>query len=406
LKKTKLFNDPIYGFISVKNPLVFQIIEHPYFQRLRRISQMGLSYLVYPGAHHTRFQHVIGCTFLMQKAVEALRLREVEISGKEEEALIIAILLHDLGHGPYSHALEGSFLKGVGHEEISLQFMHALNQQFDGQLDLAIQMFKGEYHRPFMNELISSQLDMDRLDYLKRDSFYSGVAEGNLNAERLISMLCVREDHLAVEHKGIYSVEKFIMARRFMYWQVYLHKTGLAAENILVKIIQRVRDLLSNGIEVEMSPILRYFLEQDFDAQSLNDVLLNKYAQLDDADLIQGMKAWTKHDDFILSYLSKSIINRKLPKIEMSNEAFGADRINKIRTKVKKRLEVSDADLDYLVYTGKVSNQAYTADSTGIRIAFKNGETKDLKKASDQGGVGGLNHKTSRYFLCYPKKRS
>mgnify|MGYP001817413852 FL=1 len=271
MKKLKLFNDPIYGFITVKNPLVFQVIEHPYFQRLRRISQMGLSYLVYPGAHHTRFHHVIGCTFLMQKAIETLRLKEVDISPEEEEALLLAILMHDLGHGPFSHALEGCFVQSMGHEELSLKFMESLNEQFDKRLEMAMAMFKGEYSRQFMNQLISSQLDMDRLDYLKRDSFYSGVAEGNLNAERLISMLCVRNDQLAIEEKGIYSVEKFIMARRFMYWQVYLHKTGLAAENIMVKIVKRSRELIRAGTEVPMTPVLGVFMENELTSESFEE---------------------------------------------------------------------------------------------------------------------------------------
>lgn len=406
MKKLKLFNDPIYGFITIKNPLIFKIIEHPYFQRLRRISQMGLSYLVYPGAHHTRFHHVIGCTFLMQKAIDVLRLKGVEISEREEEALLIAILLHDLGHGPFSHALEGCFVQGLGHEEISIMYIKELNDEMGGQLDLALQMFKGDYPRKFMNQLISSQLDMDRLDYLKRDSFYSGVAEGNLNTERLISMLCVSDDQLAVQEKGIYSVEKFILARRFMYWQVYLHKTGLAAENILTKIIKRVRELLENGSEVPMSPVMRVFLKNRIRGEEFDSTLLETYSRLDDSDVLQGMKSWCDHEDPVLAYLSRSIIDRRLPKIEMDDHPFGQDRIDEIRKRVKEKLGIPDADLDYLVYTGEVSNMAYKTEPSGIRIALKDGVTKDILKASGTFGIGGLNQKTTRYFLCYPKKRS
>ncbi len=406
MKKLKLFNDPIYGFITIKNQLIFRIIEHPYFQRLRRISQMGLSYLVYPGAHHTRFHHLIGCTFLMQKAVEILRLKGIEISEREEEALSIAILMHDLGHGPFSHALEGCFVQGMGHEEISLKFMEQLNREMEGQLSMAIDMFRGEYPRKFMNQLISGQLDMDRLDYLKRDSFYSGVAEGNINSERLISMLCVRNDQLAIEHKGIFSVEKFIMARRFMYWQVYLHKTGLAAEKILVKILQRVRELIDNGQEVFMSPVLGTFLRQRVEPGDFDDNLLEIYSRLDDNDIMQGLKTWCEHEDYILSYLSRSIVNRTLPRIEMSGSPFEEDRISEIRESVKRELGVEEDSLDYLVYTGGVSNMAYQPEPTGILIAFKNGETKDIREASDGLGAGVLNQKMTRFYLCYPKKRS
>jgi len=406
LKKLKLFNDPIYGFITVKNPLVFQVIEHPYFQRLRRISQMGLSYLVYPGAHHTRFHHVIGCTFLMQKAIEILRLKEISISPEEEEALLLAILMHDLGHGPFSHALEGCFVQGMGHEDLSLKFMESLNMQLDNRLEMAMAMFRGEYPRQFMNQLISSQLDMDRLDYLKRDSFYSGVAEGNLNTERLISMLCVRQDQLAIEQKGIYSVEKFIMARRFMYWQVYLHKTGVAAENILVKIIQRTRELVRAGKEVPMTPVLRAFIENEVKTESFDENYLETYAKLDDTDLIHGMKAWCNNEDFILSYLSRSIVNRRLPKVIMSDKPFDPEKIKEIRKKTSNRFRISGPELDYLVYLGEVSNMAYKTEPGGIRIALKKGETIDIRDASGYAGIAGLNQKTTRYFLCYPKKQT
>ncbi|MBP6374174.1 MAG: HD domain-containing protein, partial [Flavobacterium sp.] len=307
INKLKLFNDPIYGFISVPSPLLFDLIQHPYFQRLRRISQMGLSYLVYPGAHHTRFHHAIGCLHLMQKAVEVLRFKGVTISKDEENALYIAILLHDIGHGPFSHALEHSIVEEVNHEAISLLFMERLNGLFDGQLSLAIQIFKGNYPRKFMLQLISSQLDMDRMDYLNRDSFYSGVAEGTINSDRLIQMMHVIDDVLVLEEKGIYSIEKFLMARRLMYWQAYLHKTSLVAELMLMNALKRAKALLQKGISVEASKPLLYFMQHSVSRETFADAVLDQFAQLDDYDIISAIKAWQFHDDFILSNLSKMI---------------------------------------------------------------------------------------------------
>jgi len=404
LKKIKFFNDPIYGFIAVKNPLIYRIIEHPYFQRLRRISQMGLSYLVYPGAHHTRFHHVLGCAFLMQKAVEILRVKNIEISEREEEALTIAILLHDIGHGPFSHALEHSFIQGVGHEQVSLMFMELLNDEFDGALSLAIEIFKGDYHRGFMNQLISGQLDMDRLDYLKRDSFYSGVAEGNVNVERLITMLNVKDDKLVVEFKGIYSVEKFIMARRFMYWQVYLHKTGIVAEKVMIKILERARELSLNGENLYCSNTLKVFLETTIDQANFDTSILNTFSRLDDYDVMSALKAWCDHKDKILSYLCDSVVNRRLPKIEMRNEDFEEQYIEKIRQQVKKKLDVTEKELDFLVYHGSVANKAYDPDKEVINIIYKNGDQKDIINASDSASIQALSMTVRKYYLCYPKK--
>ncbi len=404
LKKLKIFNDPIYGFIAVKNPLIYKIIEHPYFQRLRRISQMGLSYLVYPGAHHTRFHHVLGCTFLMQKAVEILRVKNIDISEPEEEALLIAILLHDIGHGPFSHALEHSFIKGVGHEQVSLKFMELLNKEFDGDLSLAIQIFKGDYHRGFMNQLISGQLDMDRLDYLKRDSFYSGVAEGNVNVERLITMLNVKDDQLVVEYKGIYSVEKFIMARRFMYWQVYLHKTGIVAEKVMIKILERARALIQNGEKLECSKTLTVFLGSDIRYDDFDHSLLESFSRLDDYDVMSALKSWCDHKDLIMSYLCSSLINRRLPKIEMRNEEFEAEYIENIRGQVKEKMQVNEQELDFLVYQGNVENKAYDPDKEVISIMYKNGEQKDIINASDSESIQALSKTVRKYYLCYPKK--
>jgi len=403
VKKIKIFNDPIYGFISVNNELIFKLIEHPYFQRLRRISQMGLSYLVYPGAHHTRFHHALGCGFLMKKAIETLRLKDIKISKEEEEALYIAILLHDIGHGPFSHALENSIVENIQHEEISLKFMEFLNIEFEGKLTLAIEIFTGNYHRKFMHQLISSQLDMDRLDYLKRDSFYSGVAEGNINAERLITMLYVKNDSLVIEGKGIYSVEKFIVARRLMYWQVYLHKTGLAAESVLVKILKRARELTKKGVNLPSSKLLNHFLNASIGDINFDDKELDLFSKLDDFDVISAIKLWVDHDDFVLSYLCNSIINRKLPKVIMQIDNFTEDFKKNMEGKILEKYPVKEEDLSYLIFSGKVKNQAYNTHTEQINILYKNGEIRDIADASDNLSIQALSKIVTKYFICYPK---
>ncbi|MGI9530407.1 HD domain-containing protein [Lutimonas sp.] len=404
LRKLKIFNDPIYGFIAVRNPLIYKIIEHPYFQRLRRVSQMGLSYLVYPGAHHTRFHHVLGCTYLMEQAIDTLRMKNIEISEEEAQALKVAILMHDMGHGPFSHALEHTLIKGISHEFVSLKFMELLNDEFEGELDLAIEIFKGDYHRAFMNQLISGQLDMDRLDYLKRDSFYSGVAEGNINVERLITMLNVKNDQLVVEFKGIYSVEKFIMARRFMYWQVYLHKTGIVAEKVLVKIIERARELMLAGVEVNCSHTLKIFLSQHIDQSNFDQSKMEAFSRLDDYDVMSAIKDWCSHQDKILSYLCTSVVNRRLPKIEMKNEPFEPGKLDSIREKVQEKLNLTDEQVAYYVYQGKVSNKAYNSEGEQIEILYKDGSQKDIINASDSASIKALSMTVSKYFICYPKK--
>ncbi len=403
MKKIKIFNDPIYGFIKVENPLIFEIIEHPYFQRLRRIAQMGLSYLVYPGAHHTRFHHALGCVFLMKQAIETLRMKDIDINSNEEEALCIAILLHDIGHGPFSHALEQSIVENVRHEEISLRFMELLNTQFDNKLDLAIQIFKGEYPRKFMHQLISGQLDMDRLDYLKRDSFYSGVAEGNINAERLITMLYVKNDNLVIEGKGIYSVEKFIVARRLMYWQVYLHKTGIAAENILVKILQRAKELTKKGSDLSATGSLQYFLNANFETNKFDLNELKLFSKLDDSDIVSSIKFWCDNEDFVLSFLCNSIINRKLPKVEMQIQEFSAKYFDKLKNKVIQEYKINEEEAHYLIFSGRVSNQAYDAQKDPINILYKNGEIIDIAEASDNFNIQALSETVSKHFICYPK---
>lgn len=401
--KLKIFNDPIYGFITIPNTLIYDLIQHSYFQRLRRISQMGLSYLVYPGAHHTRFHHALGAMHMMQKAVEVLRFKEVTISKEEENALLIAILLHDIGHGPFSHAMEHSIVE-VHHEEVSLLFMNKLNEEFNGQLSLAIQVFKGDYHRKFMLQLISSQLDMDRMDYLKRDSFYSGVAEGNINSDRLIQMLNVVDDVLVMEEKGIYSIEKFLMARRLMYWQAYLHKTSLVAELTLTKTLKRAKELLHKEIAVECSKPLKYFMENVVTLESFTHHDLNTFAQLDDFDIISALKSWQFHDDFILSSLSKMIINRDLSKIKLSSEKFPIEVLDEYLTTFSKQNNISLQDAKYFIFKGKIKNQAYSKDAEPIRILKKDKTIEDVVEASDQLNLKALSKPVTKYFICFPKQ--
>jgi|TARA_B110000037_G_scaffold222921_1_gene300506 HD superfamily phosphohydrolase len=401
--KLKILNDPIYGFITIPNALIFDLIEHPYFQRLRRVSQMGLSNMVYPGAHHTRFHHAIGAMYLMQNAVRVLRFKEVEISEDEETAIYVAILLHDIGHGAFSHALEHSIVAGISHEEISLRFMEALNEEFDGELKLAIQIFKNEYHKGFLHQLISSQLDMDRLDYLKRDSFYTGVSEGNVNSERLIAMLNVKQDKLVVEEKGIYSVEKFLFARRLMYWQVYLHKTGLAAEAILMKILKRAKELVLNGEKLNTSLALNYFLINKIDNSNFDFVTLNIFAQLDDYDVLSGIKDWANHSDKILSFLCKMIVDRKLMKIQLQKEPFDKQYIIDMKESVQKKFNISNDEIDYFFIYDKVSNQAYNSIRNQIHILYKDGSLKETAEASDQLNLKALSTTVVKHFICYPK---
>jgi HD superfamily phosphohydrolase len=403
MNKLKIINDPIYGFITIPSELIYDIIEHRYFQRLRRVSQMGMSYMVYPGAHHTRFQHAIGCTFLMQKAVQVLRFKGVEISNKEEEALNIAILLHDIGHGAFSHALEHSIVNEISHEEISLKFMEVLNHEFNGKLTLAIEIFNGNHPKQFLNQLISSQLDIDRLDYLKRDSFYTGVAEGNVNSERLITMLNVKNDELVVEQKGIYSVEKFIIARRLMYWQVYLHKTGLISERILVKVLQRAKELTEKGIKLPASEALQFFLTNKINRKTFNNEVLEVFSHLDDYDIISAIKSWQNHDDLVLSMLSKTIIQRNLPKIKLQSDRFSKEEITQIKNKVKSKLKISDEELSYFVLEGKVSNHAYSIEKSPIHILFKNKELKDIVAASDHLNLMALTKPVVKYYVSFPK---
>ncbi len=401
--KLKIFNDPIYGFITIPNSLIFDLIEHRYFQRLRRISQMGLSYLVYPGAHHTRFHHAIGGMHLMKKAVDVLRFKAVEISEEEENALYIAILLHDIGHGPFSHAMEHSIVSNVSHEQISALFMQKLNSEFNGSLTLAIDIFKGNYKRPFLCELISSQFDMDRADYLKRDSFYTGVAEGNINSERLITMLNVRDEHIVVEEKGIYSVEKFLVARRFMYWQVYLHKTSIVAEQLLMRVLKRAKELSGQGAVLEASKALQFFLTSEISAETFDEKVLETFSKLDDTDILAAMKTWQDHDDFVLSQLCGMIINRDLLKVKLKNKPIKTETLDKHLKNLLERFPITKAEANYFVFTGHISNQAYHSRAQRIHILQKSGKVVDISKASDQFNIKALSKPITKYYICYPK---
>ena len=402
--KRKILNDPIYGFISIPGGIIFDLVEHPYFQRLRRISQLGLTYVVYPGAYHTRFHHALGAMHLMQKAILTLRAKGHHISNEEEEAACIAILLHDIGHGPFSHAMENS-LVNVSHEHISEVIMEMLNKAFNGKLDLAILIFQNRYHRKFLHQLISSQLDVDRLDYLKRDSFYSGVSEGVISSDRIIAMLNITNDELVVEAKGIYSVEKFIIARRLMYWQVYLHKTVLSAEFTLVKILQRAKELVKNGEELFAGKALHYFLYDDFSAKDFDSKpeVLKRFTELDDYDVITAIKEWCSHSDKILSMLCQMIIHRRLLKVALENDAFDSENVETIRKQLMEDMDISEAESHYLLFTDSITNNAYSAQKDRISLQYKNGKLVDIAEASDQLNISVLTQTVKKYFLCYPK---
>jgi len=404
--KYKIINDPIYGFIRLRSDLVFDIIEHPWYQRLRRISQLGLTFLVYPGAYHTRFHHTLGAMHLMHEAIDVLRGKGHHITQEEEEAAAIAILLHDIGHGPFSHALEHSIVNGVPHEYLSLQFMRALNEIFDNKLSLAIALFTNTYQKKFLHQLISSQLDVDRLDYLRRDSFYTGVAEGNINSDRLVAMLNVKDDQLVVDAKGIYSVEKFIVARRLMYWQVYLHKTVLAAEFMLEKVLQRAAHLYRQGQQIFVTQALQPFFEHaytkaDFETGTNG---LEKFAALDDYDIWVSIKNWQTHPDQILAFLSKGLINRQLLKIETFDKKELPDAyVEKKRMEAQNKFGISAADVGYLVIDRKISNNAYDAEKHQILLLYRDGSKVDIAQAADQLNISVLAQPVTKSFLCYPK---
>lgn len=403
--KLKIVNDPIYGFVSLPFEIIFDLIEHPYFQRLRRIKQLGLTNLVYPGALHTRFHHAIGAMHLMYQAIEVLRAKGHEITEEEAKGATIAILLHDIGHGPYSHALEHSIVNNISHEEISLLFMQRLNKIFHGELDIAIAIFQNKYKKKFLHQLVSSQLDVDRLDYLKRDSFFTGVSEGVISSERIIKMLNVINDQLAIEAKGIYSIEKFIIARRLMYWQVYLHKAVLSGENLLVNILKRAKELAEKNTVLFCTPAFKQFLYNNYEQADFikSPALLEEFALLDDYDIMTSIKVWMDHQDPVLSMLCKQLVNRRLMHVEMQKHPFKENQIQEIKEKFKKSLNLNDKEIGYFVFTGNVTNEAYRADKIRINILFKDGSVVDIAEASDQLSIDVLARTVKKYYLCYPK---
>ncbi|MFW5886714.1 MAG: HD domain-containing protein [Bacteroidota bacterium] len=405
LNKRKIINDPVYGFIDIPSEFIHDIIGHPNVQRLRRIQQLGLTNFVYPGANHTRFQHAIGAMHLMSLAINVIRSKGHNITEEEAEASRLAILLHDIGHGPYSHALEFSIVQGVKHEDISLFFMKKLNNEFQGKLDMAIKIFQNKYPKKFLHELVTSQLDMDRLDYLRRDSFYTGVTEGIIGSDRIIKMLNVVDDQLVIDSKGIYSIEKFLIARRLMYWQVYLHKTVLSIENLLVNALKRAKELAGKNINLFSTPALHYFLHQTLgkDDFEKNPEVLQNFARLDDTDIICALKEWQEHDDIVLSYLSKAFINRKLYKIELQNQPFGKAYLLEKEKAVLKDLPIDAGDVKYFVFTNEIATHTYSSNDENIRILFKNNELVDIAEASDMLNISVLDKTIKKYFLCYPK---
>ncbi|TAL60257.1 MAG: HD domain-containing protein [Bacteroidetes bacterium] len=409
--KRKIINDPVYGFISIPGDFVFDLIEHPWFQRLRNIKQLGLTSFVYPGANHSRFQHGLGALHLMDMAIRTLRSKGIVISQSEEEATFIAILLHDAGHGPFSHALENSIINGITHEDLSLLLMRKLNEAYNGKLDLAIDIFSGTYPRRFLHELISGQMDMDRLDYLRRDSFFTGVIEGSVGSDRIIRMLNVVDDTLVIEEKGIYSVEKFLIARRLMYWQVYMHKTVISSESLLVNILKRAKELATEGIDLYATPALRFFIyNKIYQADLTKDgiftpgLIAANFTRLDDSDILVSAKYWADHSDTILSDLSGRLLRRDLFAIELQNEPFPEKRSDDLRTLTGSKMKISPEYADYYVFTDTISNLAYTPDSPEVKILLKSGITSDISAVSDMFDHRFISERITKYFLCYPKE--
>lgn len=405
MNKKKIINDPVYGFITIHSDLVFDIIQHPYFQRLRRIKQLGLSDFVYPGALHTRFHHALGAMHLMSITLDNLRSKGNEISAEEYEGALIAILLHDIGHGPFSHTLEFSLLNGISHERISILLISRLNAYFEGRLSLAFDIFKNKYHRPFLNQLVSSQLDIDRLDYLTRDSFFTGVSEGTIGADRIIKMLDTRDDKLVVEEKGIYSIENFLSARRLMYWQVYLHKTSVAAEKMLIQLIQRAKWLARQGEIVKATPAFSIFLERDIALDDLKDDpdLLDVFASLDDYDIWGSVKFWTGHTDKVLSMLSAMLLQRRLFQVVMSGSKIDNDTIANLKVRMQQQLGLSEEEASYFIGTGSISNKAYMAEGQTINILTKRGKIVDVATASDLPNIKAMSKIVTKHYLCWPK---
>ena len=400
MNEHKIINDPVFGFIKIKRGLLYDIVQHPLFQRLNRINQLGLASVVYPGARHTRFQHSLGALYLMTEAVKSLSEKGIYIFDSEAEAVQAAILMHDIGHGPFSHVLENTLIQGITHEEISLMMMEQINHDLKGQLALAISIFKDEYPNKIYHQLISSQLDMDRLDYLRRDSFYTGVTEGNIGSARIIKMLNVKDDNLVVDAKGIYSIENYLTSRRLMYWQVYLHKTAVGYEKILVNTLRRARDLVRQGREIFASPALAYFLKKE---GSFDEEALKVYADLDDSDIWCALKAWKHVDDRILSTLATDMTDRRLFKVEVSEERPTEEYINQIKERLAKEMNISHADTDYLVTLTEIGKDMYNPEDDSIGILYKDGTVKDIAEASEILNVQLLSKKIRKYYLCYQR---
>lgn len=403
LQSTKIFNDPVYGFISVNDEVILQLIDHPYFQRLRRIGQTGLSYLVYPGAKHTRYHHALGAMHLMQRAIRTLREKGSVISNEEYRAAQIAILLHDIGHGPFSHTLENTLIENYSHEQISVEIMQILNQEMHGKLDEAIAIFQNEHPKKYLHKLVSGQLDVDRLDYLMRDSFFTGVAEGVIGSKRIIKMMREVNNELVVEEKGIYSIEKFLIARRLMYWQVYLHKTVLGAETILVKILKRAKYLALQGEDLFGTSSLRRFLYEHKQAFTSNDEKIKTFTLLDDADVISAIKEWQFHSDFILSNLCQRLLNRNLFKVKLQKDPFEMDTIENLKDKISTKYPISSQDVEYFINQGVVSNKAYDAGKDEIKFVLKNEQIKTIFEVSEHLDVENMTKRIEKNYICYPK---
>ena len=406
MNSAKIINDPVFGFIKIPRGLLYGIVEHPLFQRLNRINQLGLASVVYPGARHTRFQHSIGAFHLMTEAVRSLQEKGNFIFDSEAEAVEAAILMHDIGHGPFSHVLENTLIHDISHEEISLMMMEEINRHFNGQLNLAISIFKGEYPKNFLHQLISSQLDMDRLDYLRRDSFFTGVTEGNIGSARIIKMLNVIDDSLVVEHKGIYSLENYLTTRRLMYWQVYLHRTCVAYEKVLINMLNRAKDLIRMGQQVFASPALLYFLTNDVDKTwfDTHPEALTFYGELDDSDIWSAMKAWKHHDDKILSTLATDMLDRHIFKVEVTEEPVEEAHIETIAKEISAQMEISIEDArHYMMSLSAISKDMYNVEDDSIAILYKNGEIRDISEASELLNVQLLSKKIRKYYLCYQR---
>ncbi|MGD1845301.1 MAG: HD domain-containing protein [Salibacteraceae bacterium] len=403
--KRKIFNDPVYGFISIPNDLIFDLIEHRYFQRLRRISQLGLTNAVYSGAIHTRFQHALGAMHLMTEAIEVIRSKGIEITEAEANGVLVAILMHDIGHGPFSHTLERSLVEGVSHEDISAIIMDRLNQEFNGQLDLAIPIFRNQYPKKFLHQLVSSQLDMDRLDYLKRDSFFSGVSEGVIGLDRIIKMLNVVNDGLVVEAKGIYSIEKFLISRRIMYWQVYLHKTVLGAEYLLMHILKRAKELADRGVELFATPSFRTLLYHHYSREDFlaSPEAFESFLSIDDFDILTSVKVWVNHPDPVLANMCRKLAQRDLLKVEMQNHPFDPTYLERVFSKALNKYGFSPEETAYFVFNDSITNSAYQPHLNKINILFKDGTVKDFAKAFDNEYIAGWSEVVKKHFFCYPK---